>query len=239
MDTYYDNIVPNGNICPLVNNYAYDVANSPTYIQHYEQVTIPLYERLSEALNFPVTSWNTFAQIHDCMTVHACHNQPIPSGVNTDLYNDVMDEFNYSYKLFYDYPTPQAAAQAGIGNLVQEITEPMLQAISNTTNYKLLLYSGHDTTVLPFLNAFNLWNGTQWAMYASQVQLELYLNTTSQDYYIRGAYNGENLIFPGCTSPLCLWNTFYSYCKSIFPTETTCGAAVTHDISHFNLLARR
>lgn len=219
LDSYYDNITPNSNICPILESYYSEYARSPAYINHYNKYTVPLYNALSKALNFNVNSWSTFNQIHDCSVVHACHNQ-LPASLEP-LYNDIMAEFNYLYHGYYNYPDYKTFAQAGMGYFLQEMTQPMLNLINNGSshNYKLLLYSGHDTTILPILSAFNQWNGDYWAHYASQLQFELYKSSSTGAYSIRLAYNGENVILPGCSSALCDWDTYYSYLQTIFPTN--------------------
>lgn len=220
MDSYYDNITPNPNICPILNSYYDEFDRTPEHLQHVQKYTEPLYAALSEALNFNVDSWSIFNQIHDCSVVHACHNQ-LPVQLEP-LYNDIMAEFNYNYHGYYNYPDPITFAQAGIGYFLQEITQPMLNVINNSTTetqYKLLMYSGHDTTVLPILSAFKSWDGEYWARYASQIQFELYKSISTGSYSIRIAYNGENVIVPGCPSSLCDWNTYYAYLQTLFPTN--------------------
>lgn len=218
MDSYYDNISPNPNICPILNQYLDGSRNTPEYIQHQQKVTQPIYEALTQALGFTVDSWDTLNQIHDCAVVHACHDQ-LPSSITPELYDAVMEEFEYNYYAGYNYPSAVENAQAGIGYLLQEMSGFMLDVVNNSTTsqqYKLLLFSGHDTTLVPILNAFQQWNGI-WAMYASQMQFELYQSKSTGSYSMRITYNGEPVMVPGCTNAVCPWNTFYSYLQTIFP----------------------
>ena len=135
------------------------------------------------------------------------------------MYNAVMTEIEYQYHTIYHYPTPVANAQAGIGFLLDEMKDYMLAVVTNSTSfpqYKLTLWSGHDTTLVPLLVAFNQWNGV-WAQYASQMQFEIYQSRSQGTYSIRIAYNGKNLVLPGCETEVCDWDTFYTFLLTLLP----------------------
>jgi len=220
LDKFYDNISPNGNLCPMLYTYEDEALATPTYRAHYEKYTLPLYEALSTALGGPVKDDSTFEQIHDCLIVHACHQQPIPAGVNATLFAEVMAEFEYRYETVYNYPSPTENAQVGIGYLLQEIGQYWNAVVTNSTSfpqYKLTMWSGHDTTLVPLLAAFQQWNGV-WAHYASQMQFELYQSKSTGKFAMRVNYNGQSLTLPGCSSSMCDWNTFYSFVQTLFPT---------------------
>lgn len=219
MDSYYDNITPNSNICPMFATYKAAALQTPSYQTFFENQVVPLYSNLTEVLGFNVDSSGDIEQIHDCLIVHACHEQPIPQGAeaSTLLYKQVMEVFDYSYSSIYNYPTPQENAQVGIGFFLQEITQLMVDKMNGDSPVKLAMYSAHDTTVLPILAAYQQWNGV-WAPYASQLQIEMYKNNAG-DRAIRMAYNGKNILVPGCSGVLCDWNDFYSYTSSLFPAD--------------------
>lgn len=237
LDKYYDNIAPNSNICPLLNTYEDEALRTPQYQQHYQKYTLPLYNALSAALGAPVKDDSTFEQIHDCLVVHACHQQPIPAGVNATLFEAVMAEFEYRYETVYNYPSSTVNAQAGIGYLLQEINQYWEAVVSNSTTfpqYKLTMWSGHDTTLVPLLVAFQQWTGV-WAHYASQIQFEVYQNTSSGKFAMRVNYNGESLTLPGCGGTMCDWSAFSSFVQTLFPTGTcqrSSAASRLHSNSH-------
>ena len=130
-----------------------------------------------------------------------------------------MAEFDYQYKVMYSVPDPQTYARAGIGFLLSEMVDVMLDVVHNSTTspqYQMTLWSGHDTTLVPILAALNQWDGI-WAMYASQMQWEIYRDPFSSEYYLRVIYNGKELSLPGCPSTLCPWAAAYEFLQKVLP----------------------
>eukprot|EP01056_Protomagalhaensia_sp_Gyna25_P005809 Protomagalhaensia_sp_Gyna_25__5808@NODE_857_length_2507_cov_158_233793_g677_i0_p1_GENE_NODE_857_length_2507_cov_158_233793_g677_i0NODE_857_length_2507_cov_158_233793_g677_i0_p1_ORF_typecomplete_len627_score55_96His_Phos_2/PF00328_22/3_8e30_NODE_857_length_2507_cov_158_233793_g677_i02962176 len=84
---------------------------------------------------------------------------------------------------------------------------------------RLVLYAGHDTSVMPFLAALGgtVFDG-KWPPYASEVIIELYRGVGSSDYFFRLIYNGEVLTsaIPACSpqndgaSDLCRLSSFFT-----------------------------
>jgi len=72
---------------------------------------------------------------------------------------------------------------------------------------KMLLYSGHDTTLIPLLSILDVYDG-KWPPFASHVIIELYrdediinrsLNPGSEEgFFVRVIYNNEEQKLPGC-----------------------------------------
>jgi hypothetical protein len=70
---------------------------------------------------------------------------------------------------------------------------------------KFALWSAHDTSIMPFLAALlgDSWD-RKWARYAALVSIEIYNSTVvGSDDMFRMVYNGEPLLFPGCTTTIC------------------------------------
>eukprot|EP01055_Gregarina_sp_Pseudo9_P004028 Gregarina_sp_Pseudo_9__4027@NODE_416_length_2880_cov_199_351637_g393_i0_p1_GENE_NODE_416_length_2880_cov_199_351637_g393_i0NODE_416_length_2880_cov_199_351637_g393_i0_p1_ORF_typecomplete_len594_score69_09His_Phos_2/PF00328_22/4_8e272CSK_N/PF08521_10/0_18_NODE_416_length_2880_cov_199_351637_g393_i06972478 len=95
---------------------------------------------------------------------------------------------------------------------------------------KLILYAGHDTSIMPFLAAFE---GTvfnkKWPPYASEVVLELHRGMKPDSYFFRLIYNGEVLTseIPGCedlsdgAADLCRVSTFFTTTSWATPSGTS------------------
>ena len=133
---------------------------------------------------------------------------------------------NYAIKNFtYSYKHNNAAyAKLGMGPLWKEIMAnilPLVDSDNPAANSgmrripKLALFSGHDTTLMPILATLgdDVWDGTEWAPYASMIQIEIHriyrrdgdyptLHDFPSGYAFRLIYNGKVLTskMDGCAS---------------------------------------
>ena len=57
MDSAYDDIAPNSQLCPLYGTYLDEYMETPAYQQHYNTYTTKLYQQLGDALGFPIENW--------------------------------------------------------------------------------------------------------------------------------------------------------------------------------------
>lgn len=72
---------------------------------------------------------------------------------------------------------------------------------------RFALFLAHDTTLLPLLCAYDVWDGV-WPSYAALLAIELYDSATHHGALVRLVYAGQELILPGCTEALCPLATF-------------------------------
>lgn len=72
---------------------------------------------------------------------------------------------------------------------------------------RFALFLAHDTTLLPLLCAWDVWDGA-WPSYAALLAIELYESATHHGPLVRLVYAGQELILPGCTEALCPFSTF-------------------------------
>jgi lysosomal acid phosphatase len=89
---------------------------------------------------------------------------------------------------------PQKIGRLIAGNFLQKVITDMQKAIEGTQEYKFILYSGHDSNILPVMAAL----GTPLEAtppYASNVCFELYQD--KDEYSVKVRYNGEDLALPG------------------------------------------
>lgn len=132
--------------------------------------------------------------------------------------NFAIKNFTFAYK-----HNNGAYAKLGMGPLWKEIMTNILPIIDSANAPspamqppKLALFSGHDTTLMPILATLgdDVWSGTEWAPYASMLQIEIHEITNSDSatnfpsgYAFRLIYNGEVLTskMDGCDdgSELC------------------------------------
>jgi hypothetical protein len=116
-------------------------------------------------------------------------------------------EFTYAYVSLYN---DSQWAKLAMGNVAWHIRSNLESAINNQQHQKLVLFSGHDTTIMPFLASIlkENWDG-HWAGYASMVTIELYESAADPDSLdpsddlFRIVYNGVPQTVPGCDDTLC------------------------------------
>lgn len=156
-----------------------------------------------------------------------CTERPLPDGGNTpaqiymneSIFNRTIAHFEWQYEYLNRYNNSQWAKLA-MGNTAWHVRTNLLNIIYNSssslhtsTPLKLALFSGHDTTIQPFLAAIlrENWDG-HWPGYASMVTIEVYTTIESEtvpsvnaieNYLFRIVYNAEEVTVPGCLDALC------------------------------------
>lgn len=230
MDKDFDDMEPNPNLCPKLNQYQKEFFASESWKQHYNEKTEPLLAEVEKALGltYKLTP-EGLNPIADCLFVHICHGFPIPPTVSSDLVERVASEVEYMWYATFEYPTIQDHAKVGIGFLISEIWMAMQEALEESKARKFYLYSGHDYTVMPFMTAFNASDGN-WSPYASMIQLELLETTSSKDtdYAVRLLYQGQERVIPYCRRSPCPLAQFSEYIRAIIPQHPDTDCKVTN-----------
>lgn len=220
-DKALDQIAPNTKVCPYLNTISDNAYASDNFIAENTSTSV---DTLTSELDdiFGAGYW-TWYNVMDCMYTTVCTDQDIPSQSSTvemtdALFNTtvIQAEFAYAYRCVYN---DSEWSKLAMGNMIWWIKtriEAMTNATSGTsstpsngddTAYKLVVYSAHDTSIMPILAALlgEGWDA-QWSAYASIVTFELYagnLSTSTIPYYFRIVYNNEPLLLPGCSDTLC------------------------------------
>ena len=110
-------------------------------------------------------------------------------------------------------------SRLGMSDIVYHVNKYAQELQQNKDSAKkFVLYSAHDTSVIPFVDALIEPGQTidSWAPYASYVSIEMYeaVDSDPEDFYFRAVYNGQPLKLYGCTTAgLCG--------SSVFLTKTT------------------
>lgn len=158
---------------------------------------------LTSSLNdiFGAGYW-TWSDNLDCMMSTVCSNREIPSvgpTMTSSLFNDAINytEFKYAYMSTYN---KSYYSKLALGRIVYDIRTRIEYAINSTDYNNFVLYSGHDTTIMPLLAGIlgNNWD-RKWANYASMVSIEIYNSSIegNSDLF-RIIYNGVQQQVPGC-----------------------------------------
>ena len=96
----------------------------------------------------------------------------------------------------------------------------MASAISGDSAVKMYLYSGHDTTLLPLLHVFDIFDG-DWPPFAANITLELYENKEKNEHFVQTLYEGEPQLVAGCSSTMCPLSEFQAAVDKYICTDTS------------------
>ncbi|EGG17832.1 component of the counting factor complex [Cavenderia fasciculata] len=208
MDDYYENMYsPNAQLCPILNSLGNNATNSKPY-QIFVQQTAQLRQQIMSALK--VKSFPGFYNFMDLFFATQCHDLPLPNGITEEIVNATYQAafFEDSYPLSFPM-----ISRLGMSTFLEELLDNIRNFINGDISYKYMLFSGHDDSVGPFVNLFNIYR--EWAPYASHVELELWQDDSSSEYYLQFKFNGQSYTLDGCPGVMCPIDDFFSIAYNI------------------------
>uniref|UniRef100_A0A2C9KSZ8 Uncharacterized protein n=1 Tax=Biomphalaria glabrata TaxID=6526 RepID=A0A2C9KSZ8_BIOGL len=120
---------------------------------------------------------------------------------------------NNATKLLYYAMTGQhdlerlTVTRLSAGPLLTEMVNSAEQFISGKSQYKMCLYSSHDSTLIALLEALGIWDGN-WPPFASDVRLELHKELDRDQFYVRILYQGKVQRIRGQEEDFIHWTAF-------------------------------
>lgn len=234
-DYKLDQIYPNSNVCPRLNTLEDSIYDTPEFQQENNSASVKqLNADLDTALGKGYWSWNN---VFDCFMTTVCSGRSLPDGMTDDLFNATIYQTEYEYAYLNLYNNSQWSKLA-MGNTAWHVKENILNLIDNssTTNthpYKFAIFSGHDTTIQPFLSAIAKTNwDLHWPSYASMISIEVYSGSalSPYPYLFRMIYNSKEIIIPGCNGALCDLNVLLnamSFAEEDMPCTTDSDSTAT------------
>ncbi|KAJ5076752.1 lysophosphatidic acid phosphatase type 6 [Anaeramoeba ignava] len=198
--------------CQRLQNLIQDIINSQEWIDHLKSVQ-PLWDELLQIFNSKDMNNLTFVQIENCFICRLAHNKSFPPGMTQEILDQVANESNWEWNKL---SSTKEIQKLKIGRFIEDIVNAIMAKINNQIAYKWMLYSGHDTTLAPLLQSYNVYDNTV-PDYSSYVIFELYQDDQTSTYYIKLSYNNEDLIIPGCENTYCELETFMSISTKLIP----------------------
>lgn len=204
LDDAFDNMSPHIlDVCPRGMKMKSEALKRPAWVNH-SAASRALESQLKEIFQATV-SVNGLA---DLIRTYACHNFDITFGglLTNDQIHKVLEMSLFCFTYF---PNDTASNRLGMGSFIGEITHHFQSHIEGKTPYKLMLYSGHDSSIAPLLSALELFDGA-WPPLASHVIFEFWKNGEGE-YFVEVSYNGRSLtrFKKGCEGQaLCPWHQF-------------------------------
>jgi len=78
----------------------------------------------------------------------------------------------------------------------------------------MLVYSGHDSTLVPLLCGLGCYDGV-WPPYASYLALEIVRSKSSGERFVRAVYNDQEVSMGSCGHGGALWVPLASFYKRL------------------------
>eukprot|EP00741_Cyanophora_paradoxa_P002437 tig00000076_g2362.t1 len=219
--------------CPAIGEMQDELRRSEPWRKRDEAMQ-PIAEKLKSVLGLrDLPGWMA---LHDAFTCRLSHGKPLPEGVTDDIVSRVRDQA--SFELGQRFGT-EKLARLGIGRLVGEVVSALRAAAEGRPGPRFILYSGHDTSVAPFLSAFKAYDGKAWPPYASHVSLELLVNADG-DYFVRLSFLGRELALDVCEGVTpCPLLRFLEYAARVTPADWDAECGIDPEPKAVDLISDR
>lgn len=199
-DFALDEIAPNHNVCPALSGVEREAMASAEWAAYNQSAAVrELDARMEKEL--PGYQWE---HMLDCLGTTVCTGRAFPPSLT---HRTLADAFVHaartrSFKFAWN---DAYYSKLGIGPLARELLENMQARAGGRSHLKFGLFLGHDTSVLPLLAAWGVWDGA-WPPYAAVLAVELYAADGTGhggaegegQHFFRMLYGGRELILEEC-----------------------------------------
>eukprot|EP01133_Synstelium_polycarpum_P003485 gene3485-3980_t len=207
MDSYYENMSPNTDLCPALNNLYQNITTEQAYISFVTKMS-SVQQQIMTALELTGSApdWSSFM---DLFFAIQCHDFELPAGIDQSIVDSAYQAAIWEMEYQLSFPM---IARLGMSTFLEEIVDNFRMKMDGNITQKLMFFSGHDDSVGPFVNLFGFLN--EWPPYASHVELELWTDSNN-DYFLQFKYNGVVHTLPGCSGVMCPIDTFFNLAYEI------------------------
>jgi lysophosphatidic acid phosphatase type 6 len=150
----------------------------------------------------PTRKFPRWEGLHNTTTILKFHGKPLPTGfTEEDLtaiqeYIGVKEKQIWSGDYKYNNYKPREAVRLGIGRFAGDLLSTLQEAVKSYDHKNnkfhgkpFEIYLGHDTTLLPLMNAMDVYDGS-WPPMGSNLALELYVSN-SKEFYVSIKVGGK------------------------------------------------
>jgi hypothetical protein len=220
-----DNILSSHASCPRMEELLAKVSNEPeilALINKYKWV----FDYLTNYTGQEITDLWGVDYLYDTLYIETLYNKTLPDWTAKVFPENMSEMRDISFKL--STYTPEMKRLRG-GPLVQNILDHFTNFISQKNTYKMLMYSGHDTTLSSFLNTLGMFDPPIAPPYASMIIIEM--SSLEGKYMLNFAYRNDsstdpyNLTLPNCDK-YCPLEQFETLTRALRPKnwELECGS---------------
>eukprot|EP00054_Salpingoeca_dolichothecata_P010782 m.59968 g.59968 ORF g.59968 m.59968 type:complete len:433 (-) comp19145_c0_seq1:50-1348(-) len=170
--------------------------------------------------------------LRDVIVARLAHHKPLPPAIDTMRIKEI-DQAATDFIHSVVGAGPQSLSLA-VGPMLEEFISKIDQAANNkaskladqTSHYpRLCLYSAHDTSLMPLLMAFGVFDG-KWPDFSAAIAIELYQHNKTLEHHVRVSYNEKPMELPGCDGVYCPLTTFKTLMKRFIPEDYDAACAV-------------
>ncbi len=157
--------------------------------------------------------------------VRAAHDLPLLPGSTPESLKAAGNLSVREWFGHYDHPNRALKTEVcrlGIGPLFRD----MVEQITTPNPRKAVLYSGHDTSLVPFLSCIGAYDGA-WPKYGANAALEILSKKGSTDKFVQLRYNFQRRVMSECAEfapkdarTLCPMDRFLAIVKPLTPTTS-------------------
>lgn len=218
-------LYPNSDYCKTLRNWVrYSLSyEGLTSVQGFQDRQQKIHQAL--AINYHDKP-NVAIHLRDIVVTMMAHDMEVPKAIIQVL--NVIEEqalqLFLSMQCGISQQSRRKVLSLSVGLFLQHIVDNFDKKINDENNYKLMLFSAHDTTVVPLLLALRVFDD-KWPDFAADVAFELYRDK-NRVHYVRVLYKDEEKIIPGCSSPFCPLDKFKALVSEYFVDnwEQDCNA---------------
>ena len=159
-----DPIYPNGKICPKLDYLESVAVEGDEFVRTNTSADAIRLDDILTGEELVYAPWNN---ILDCMYTTICNDRPLPTVLDdfvsdedrTGNFNEIIDHATWQLGYVYEFDD-SAYAKLAMAPLMMEVLEELRKAkryssqdefLASGENSAINLFSGHDTTVMPFL----------------------------------------------------------------------------------------
>lgn len=185
----------NAEACPRIAELKNELKNTPEYQAYLDNHKV-LFEKLYSLLQMSSQVKNfSYSEMQDVFVALISHNRPLPKGVTPLMVNETMTVAAWQAGYIFSNPLMSRLA---IGLWFKEMLQRINDQVNNVyPQRKYVIYSAHDSTLLPILNSLKLFRS--WPHYSSYMFFELFEDKEGENV-IRVVYNGDVQTLPFCGS---------------------------------------
>jgi lysophosphatidic acid phosphatase type 6 len=156
-------------------------------------------------------NWLTVKEVLTCYSVH---NIELPNSITLKDVEKITDLVGFMWGRIYG---DDELNRLAIGRFIREMISDLESSLSESQlscHVKMLLYSGHDSTLVPLLCALGIYDGV-WPLYASYITIETVICRNSDKKKVRVTYNDKDQIIKGADNIWCDYEVFMNRMKKM------------------------